>query len=208
MSFWRKKRTLTASPMFLAIFESVMFAKGLSAPQHSTYFVIFDEGLVLDGIPGVAINGKSIESNTREHKGAFREKDCRYVCMCRKNYLTDARRFEVIKICNWHFSHVRKNWTGRTSSLTKTHDVCYRQLPAITLWPLGERNLHMSPTWVVDYCVCRQWLWWCRWLFEGQRQRRLVHDNAIVLLVLFFSNSRWMMTVIWYQKNFLFFIPI
>lgn len=46
---------LTASPIFLAIFESVIFAKGLSAPQHSTYFVIFDEGLVLFGMPGVAI---------------------------------------------------------------------------------------------------------------------------------------------------------
>lgn len=46
---------LTASPMFLAILESVMLAKGLSAPQHSTYFVIFDDGLVLVGMPGVAI---------------------------------------------------------------------------------------------------------------------------------------------------------
>lgn len=43
--------------MFLAIFESVMFAKGLSAPQHSTYLVIFDDGLVLDGMPGVAVYG-------------------------------------------------------------------------------------------------------------------------------------------------------
>lgn len=47
--------------MFLAIFESVMLANGLSAPQHSTYLVIFDDGLVLDGMPGVAVNGKSIE---------------------------------------------------------------------------------------------------------------------------------------------------
>jgi hypothetical protein len=56
-----ERERLTASPMFLAILESVMFANGLSAPQHSTYFVIFDEGLVLDGIPGVAVNRKSIE---------------------------------------------------------------------------------------------------------------------------------------------------
>lgn len=53
--FIRKtKKVLTASPIFLAIFESVIFAKGLSAPQHSTYFVIFDEGLALEGMPGVA----------------------------------------------------------------------------------------------------------------------------------------------------------
>lgn len=46
---------LTASPMFLAIFESVMLANGLSAPQHSTYLVIFDDGLLRDGMPpGVA----------------------------------------------------------------------------------------------------------------------------------------------------------
>jgi hypothetical protein len=51
---------LTARPIFLAIFESVMLAKGLSAPQHSTYFVIFDEGLVLDGMPGVAIDDRVI----------------------------------------------------------------------------------------------------------------------------------------------------
>lgn len=51
----RNSSILTASPIFLAIFESVIFAKGLSAPQHSTYFVIFDEGLVLFGMPGVAI---------------------------------------------------------------------------------------------------------------------------------------------------------
>lgn len=32
-----------------------MFANGLSAPQHSTYFVIFDEGLFrVGGPPGVA----------------------------------------------------------------------------------------------------------------------------------------------------------
>src|SRR4051812_30877226 len=54
--------------MFLAIFESVMLAKGLSAPQHSTYFVIFDEGLVLDGIPGVAIYTKSIQTLAKSRK--------------------------------------------------------------------------------------------------------------------------------------------
>jgi hypothetical protein len=32
-----------------------MLANGLSAPQHSTYFVILVEGLVLVGIPGVAV---------------------------------------------------------------------------------------------------------------------------------------------------------
>lgn len=56
-------KSLTASPMFLAILESVMLAKGLSAPQHSTYFVILDEGLVLDGTPGVAVYRKSIEKS-------------------------------------------------------------------------------------------------------------------------------------------------
>lgn len=50
-----KYKLLTASPIFLAIFESVMLAKGLSAPQHSTYFVIFDDGLALEGLFGVAI---------------------------------------------------------------------------------------------------------------------------------------------------------
>jgi hypothetical protein len=63
---------LTASPIFFAIFESVIFAKGLSAPQHSTYFVILDDGRVLDGIPpGVAVNRKSIklnQMNDKEHR--------------------------------------------------------------------------------------------------------------------------------------------
>jgi len=45
----------TASPIFLAIFESVILAKGLDAPQHSTYLDILDDGLVLDGLFGVAI---------------------------------------------------------------------------------------------------------------------------------------------------------
>lgn len=46
---------LTARPIFFAIFESVMLANGLSAPQHSTYFVIFDDGrLRVGGPPGVA----------------------------------------------------------------------------------------------------------------------------------------------------------
>lgn len=56
---FNEKDRLTASPIFFAILESVMLANGLSAPQHSTYFVILDEGLVLDGIPGVAVK-KSI----------------------------------------------------------------------------------------------------------------------------------------------------
>lgn len=42
--------------MFLAMVESVMLANGLSAPQHSTYLVIFEDGRFLDGIPpGVAV---------------------------------------------------------------------------------------------------------------------------------------------------------
>lgn len=75
-----------------------MLAKGLSAPQHSTYFVIFDEGLVLDGIPGVAVNIKSIKLSQIQ--------DTTGVCggrkgLCEgKHYLTDARRFEVIKVGN------------------------------------------------------------------------------------------------------------
>jgi hypothetical protein len=37
-------------------------ANGLSAPQHSTYFVIFDDGLVREGIPpGVADLSKKID---------------------------------------------------------------------------------------------------------------------------------------------------
>lgn len=35
---------LTAKPMFLTNFDSAILAKGRSAPQHSTYLVIFDEG--------------------------------------------------------------------------------------------------------------------------------------------------------------------
>lgn len=36
-----------------------MFANGLSAPQHSTYFVILEDGLERDGKPpGVAIPGE------------------------------------------------------------------------------------------------------------------------------------------------------
>lgn len=48
-------KVFTARPIFFAIFESVIFANGLSAPQHSTYFVILDEGRVrVGGPPGVA----------------------------------------------------------------------------------------------------------------------------------------------------------
>lgn len=55
--------TPTAKPMFLAILESVMFANGLSAPQHSTYLVIFDEGRVRSkGPPGVATMGDRRQS--------------------------------------------------------------------------------------------------------------------------------------------------
>lgn len=47
---------LTAKPIFLAIFESVILANGLSAPQHSTYLVIFDDGRDrVGGPPGVAV---------------------------------------------------------------------------------------------------------------------------------------------------------
>lgn len=42
--------------MFFAIFESVIFANGFSAPQHSTYFCIFELGLLRVGGPGVAKN--------------------------------------------------------------------------------------------------------------------------------------------------------
>lgn len=37
-----------------------MFANGLSAPQHSTYFVILLEGRDRDGTPGVAEISKQI----------------------------------------------------------------------------------------------------------------------------------------------------
>lgn len=48
--------SLTVSSIFLAKVDSAMLANGLSAPQHSTYFVILLEGLALDGGPlGVAI---------------------------------------------------------------------------------------------------------------------------------------------------------
>lgn len=47
---------LTARPIFFAIFESVMLANGLSAPQHSTYLVILDDGRDrVGGPPGVAL---------------------------------------------------------------------------------------------------------------------------------------------------------
>lgn len=45
----------TARPIFFAIVESVILANGLSAPQHSTYFVILEDGRDLVGTPpGVA----------------------------------------------------------------------------------------------------------------------------------------------------------
>uniref|UniRef100_A0A2M4B3W5 Putative secreted protein n=1 Tax=Anopheles triannulatus TaxID=58253 RepID=A0A2M4B3W5_9DIPT len=54
---------MLASPMFLAILESVMLANGLSAPQHSTYLVILDEGRVrTSGPPGVATIGDRRQS--------------------------------------------------------------------------------------------------------------------------------------------------
>lgn len=47
----------TARPIFFAIVESVILANGLSAPQHSTYFVILEDGRDLVGTPpGVAEN--------------------------------------------------------------------------------------------------------------------------------------------------------
>lgn len=84
-----KRKSLTASPIFLAIFESVIFAKGLSAPQHSTYFVILDDGLVLEGIPGVAVNRKLILLIGLKDK--MRKM---------KRRLTYTRGLEIIKICN------------------------------------------------------------------------------------------------------------
>lgn len=45
---------LTDIPIFLASVESVMLAKGLSAPQHSTYLVILLDGRDRVGTPGVA----------------------------------------------------------------------------------------------------------------------------------------------------------
>uniref|UniRef100_A0A2M4DEB8 Putative secreted protein n=1 Tax=Anopheles darlingi TaxID=43151 RepID=A0A2M4DEB8_ANODA len=54
---------MLARPMFLAIFESVMLANGLSAPQHSTYLVILEEGRVrTSGPPGVATIGDRRQS--------------------------------------------------------------------------------------------------------------------------------------------------
>lgn len=45
----------TVSPIFFARVVSAMFANGLSAPQHSTYFVILLDGLDRHGAPpGVA----------------------------------------------------------------------------------------------------------------------------------------------------------
>lgn len=50
----------TARPMFFAILESVMLANGLSAPQHSTYLVIFEDGRDrVGGPPGVAVHQKA-----------------------------------------------------------------------------------------------------------------------------------------------------
>lgn len=47
--------------MFLASVDSAMFAKGLSAPQHSTYLVILLEGLdLVGGPPGVAVPGPPV----------------------------------------------------------------------------------------------------------------------------------------------------
>lgn len=57
-----KSSILTASPMFFAIFESVMLANGLSAPQHSTYFVILDDGRLRSSGPGVATIGDRRQS--------------------------------------------------------------------------------------------------------------------------------------------------
>lgn len=52
---------LTAKPIFLAIFESVIFANGLSAPQHSTYFVIFEEGRErICDTPETAVSNKHV----------------------------------------------------------------------------------------------------------------------------------------------------
>lgn len=57
-------RCLTANPIFFAILESVILANGLSAPQHSTYFVIFEDGLFrIGGPPGVAIKKTQNKNN-------------------------------------------------------------------------------------------------------------------------------------------------
>lgn len=49
------------SSIFFANVDSAMFAKGLSAPQHSTYLVILLDGLdLVGGPPGVAIPGPPV----------------------------------------------------------------------------------------------------------------------------------------------------
>lgn len=47
---------LTVNSIFLARVDSAILANGLSAPQHSTYFVILLDGLdLIGGPPGVAL---------------------------------------------------------------------------------------------------------------------------------------------------------
>lgn len=53
MNIWHNNLSLTVSPIFFANVVSVIFANGLSAPQHSTYFVILVEGLDLVTPPAV-----------------------------------------------------------------------------------------------------------------------------------------------------------
>lgn len=54
---------LTAKPIFFTNFDSAILAKGLSAPQHSTYFVIFDEGRLRDTYPVAKNKKKELEKS-------------------------------------------------------------------------------------------------------------------------------------------------
>lgn len=75
--------------MFLASVESVILAKGLSAPQHSTYFVILLDGRDLLGTPGIA---KKIQN----HKSATASKIALNILekIIRKNTMGEDNEYE------------------------------------------------------------------------------------------------------------------
>lgn len=123
--------SLTARPIFFAIFESVMFANGLSAPQHSTYLVILEDGRdLVGGPPGVAVIHK-MKSNWLRMSS---KKE--YICSQRIRINNDWRKKEIwwitrtnstwwsymnsISIRHRHFPHVRKS-AGWSTSFGKCH---------------------------------------------------------------------------------------
>lgn len=179
-----RKVLLTASPMFLAIFESVMLANGLSAPQHSTYFVIFDDGLLRDGMPpGVAAKRICIRVKMGTFSVFFFSCPSSPFLLASSSsssahpfqhsaplstliHTSSTRRphMNTIAVRYGHFPYIRE-CARRSSALGERHQTLHGQLTAALL--LGpQRRL------------------------DRQRQRRLVANGRLVVVLVLLGYRR------------------